>query len=84
MRPSAPDNVSVFLRAPSLEEYERRLRKRATEDEASIQRRLAAARAELALAPTYSYQIINDDLNSATARLRAFVADQFARAHHDG
>jgi guanylate kinase len=67
-----------------LEEYERRLRKRATEDEASIQGRLSVARAELALAPTYSYQIINDDLDSATARLRAFVADQFARARHDG
>jgi guanylate kinase len=84
VRRLAPDNVSVFLRAPSLEEYERRLRKRATEDEASIQGRLSVARAELALAPTYSYQIINDDLDSATARLRAFVADQFARARHDG
>jgi guanylate kinase len=84
VRQIVPDNVSVFLRAPSLEEYERRLRKRGTEEETVIQRRLAAARAELALAPTYSYQIVNEDLARAIAELRTIVADQFARARDDG
>jgi guanylate kinase len=69
----------VFLRAPSTEEYERRLRQRGTEDEVSIQRRLAAARAELAHAPGYQYLITNDDLAAATAALRAIVAREFER-----
>lgn len=79
-----PDHVSVFLRAPSLDEYERRLRNRGTEDEAKIQRRLSAARSELALADSYSYQIVNEDVDTATAELRTLVADQFARARHAG
>jgi guanylate kinase len=84
VRSVVPDHVSVFLRAPSLEEYERRLRQRATENEPAIERRLAAARAELALAPTYSYQIVNEDLTTAIVELRAIVADQFARVRDDG
>jgi guanylate kinase len=78
------DHTSVFLRAPSMEEYERRLRARGTENEAAIQRRLAAARAELDLAPTYSYQIVNEDLATASAELRRIVADRFARKRNDG
>ena len=65
--------------APSLGEYERRLRRRGTEDEANIRRRVAAARAELAHAPEYQYQIVNDDLAAATAELRAVVAREFER-----
>jgi guanylate kinase len=79
-----PDHVSVFLRAPSIEEYERRLRHRGTEDEAKIQRRLKAARAELALADSYSYQIVNEDVNAATTELRSIVADTFARTRYAG
>jgi guanylate kinase len=52
VRRACPDNCSVFLRAPTWEEYERRLRQRGTEDEASIARRLATARRELDLATT--------------------------------
>jgi guanylate kinase len=84
VRRVVPDHISVFLRAPSLVEYERRLRQRATEDPSAIERRLNAARAELALAPTYSYQIVNEDLTTAIAELRAIVADQFARVRDVG
>ncbi|HEY1377846.1 MAG TPA: guanylate kinase [Gemmataceae bacterium] len=79
VRQKCPDHVSVFLLAPSPEEYERRLRLRGTEDETSIQRRLAAARAELARAAGYQYQITNDHLAKATAELRAIVAREFER-----
>jgi guanylate kinase len=79
VRPQWPDHVSVFLRGPSLEAYEHRLRGRGTEDEAAIQRRLVAARAELAHAPGYQYQIVNDDLAAATTEFRAIVAREFER-----
>jgi guanylate kinase len=79
-----PDNISVFVRAPTIKEYEQRLRQRGTEGEGEIRKRLAAAAAELALAGTYSYQIVNDDPATATAELRRIVADRFARIRDDG
>jgi guanylate kinase len=79
-----PDHVSVFLKAPSMAEYERRLRARGTEDDATIRRRLATARAELAHAAGYQYQITNDDLARATAELRQVVAREFERTRDAG
>ena len=63
----------------AMEEYERRLRKRHTEDEPALQRRLAAARGELAHAGEYQHQVINDDLDSAVADLRAIVGGLFPK-----
>jgi len=83
VRRLCPDHVSVFLLAPTLEEYERRLVARG-EDPASIRRRMETARAELALAAGYQYQITNDDLARATAELRGVVGREFERAHDAG
>jgi guanylate kinase len=77
VRGRCPDCVSVFLRPPSLEELERRLRLRRTEDDAAVARRLAAARRELERAGEYDYQVVNDDLDRAVAELRALVAKLF-------
>jgi guanylate kinase len=82
VRRQCPDSVSVFLRASSLEVYERRLRDRGTEDEAAIQRRLARARLELDHAGEYDYQIVNDDLESAVTQLREVVRRQFEGKAH--
>jgi guanylate kinase len=84
VRASCPDVVTVFLRAPSLEVLEQRLRDRRTEAEASIQRRLANARSELAHAGEYQYQVINDSLESAVAQLGAIVRGQLERDKHAG
>jgi guanylate kinase len=54
VRRQYPDAVLIFIRAPSLEAYERRLRERKSgEDEATLQKRLSAARHELACAVEY-------------------------------
>jgi guanylate kinase len=79
-----PDAVSVFLRTSSLDTYEERLRKRGTEDEAAIERRVANARAELTHAPEYDAQIINDDLHTAVAQLRQIVRRQFEKPNPAG
>lgn len=79
-----PDAVSIFVRAASPAEYERRLRARRTESEEQIQRRLRAAEAELARAPEYDYQVINDDLPTAIAELRAIVSSLFERSRDAG
>lgn len=84
VRAKCPDAVSVFLRASSWEECERRLRGRGTEDEATILRRLANARSEMARAGEYQFQVINDDLDSAVEQLHVIVSRQFERSGHAG
>ena len=69
--------VSIFLCASTLDAYEQRLRKRGTETEEGIRRRLAGAQRELARAGEYDYQVINDDLDRAVADLRGVVEQQF-------
>src|SRR5262249_23857012 len=79
VRKSCPDAVAVFLKPSNAEDYEQRLRRRGSEDEAAIQRRLKTARRELARAPEYEYQVINDDLDTAVAHLKAIVQKQFQK-----
>jgi guanylate kinase len=77
VRRACPKSCSIFLRAPSWQEYEQRLRRRGTEDEAAIVRRLATARRELERVGEYDHVIINDDLATAVAELRQLVASLF-------
>ncbi len=63
-----PLAIGILILPPSLEELARRLRARQTEDEETIQVRLANARAEIEFAKKcgkYEYTIINDDLERA-------------------
>jgi guanylate kinase len=66
----------VFLRPPTLEELERRLRGRRTDDESTIARRLARAKLEMDEAPKYDRIIVNDDRVRAATELRVFVLER--------
>lgn len=68
-----PEAVSFFVRTPSLEGYEERLRSRGTETEEAIARRLADVRVELAAAPEYDYQIVNETVPQAVRTLRTLL-----------
>jgi guanylate kinase len=65
--------IDVFIEPPSLEELERRLRGRATDDERVIRKRLENARAEMEHAGEYTYRIVNDELEKAYADLKAII-----------
>ena len=83
LKASFPDAVGVFVLPPSLEELERRLRGRGTEDEPTTLRRLQAARREIAHYGFFDYVIVNDDLSQAYERLRGIVhAERCRRARH--
>ncbi|MBI4701446.1 MAG: guanylate kinase [Deltaproteobacteria bacterium] len=83
IRARLPDVVSVFVLPPALDELERRLRGRGTEDEATTLRRLANAKGEIAHYGLFDYVIINDDLEQAYGRLRAIVyAERSRRRRH--
>lgn len=73
MRQKRPDAVLVFLRASTPEAYEDRLRRRHTDDEVSLQRRLKSAEVELAVGKSYDHQLINDNLDEAVAALKAVI-----------
>jgi guanylate kinase len=60
-----PEAITIFLRPPSLEVLEARLRQRHTETEQAVQRRLRQARDELAVAGQYHYQVVNDEVDRA-------------------
>ncbi|KAG0206520.1 guanylate kinase [Mortierella sp. GBA30] len=66
----------LSVQPPSIEELEKRLRGRGTEKEADIQSRLAAAQGELDYAKkegAYDETIINDDLEAAYTKFKAFI-----------
>lgn len=75
-----PDAVSVFLRPPSLEVLEKRLRGRGTDDEARIASRLAAAQREMAQAKHYTYTVVNDDAEKAAGDLDAILTAELCRS----
>ena len=66
IRASFPEAVLIFIRPPSLEELERRLRSRGDTSDADIDRRLAVAAHQIAEAPAiYDHIVLNDDLDTA-------------------
>jgi guanylate kinase len=68
-----PDAVTIFVRPETLEELERRLRSRGTESEPSLQRRLNAARQELAGADLYQYQVTNQNVDRAVDEILSIL-----------
>jgi guanylate kinase len=74
-----PSAVGVFILPPSMGELERRLRGRATDDEATIQRRFAKAKLEIEHYRLCDYVIVNDDFEKAKARLFSVVRAEASR-----
>ncbi len=75
------DYVSVFLTTPSMEELERRLRGRGTEEEAFIQARLEAAQREMQYVDRYQYVVLNDTVENAVSHLESIVETEKSRRH---
>jgi guanylate kinase len=71
------DALSIFVKAPSVEELKNRLKGRGTESEESLQKRLDKAEYEMTFAPQFDVVIVNDNLNTAVTEcldlIRKFV-----------
>ncbi|XP_011556112.2 guanylate kinase isoform X2 [Plutella xylostella] len=70
----------VFVMPPSVEELERRLRARNTENKAALQKRLETARKEIEFGQmpgNFHIVILNDNLDKAYSELRDFIAQNF-------
>ena len=74
-----PDAVAVFILPPSMAVLHQRLRGRASEDEATVQRRFDVARDEIAHYGLFDYVLENRDLDEATSRLVSIVLAEECR-----
>ncbi len=68
-----PDSILIFLEPPSIEELRTRLRKRGTDDEASIERRLSRFPMEKAKGFKYPQRLVNDDLEQTIAQVLGLI-----------
>jgi guanylate kinase len=73
------DLVRVFILPPSMAELESRLKRRAEDDETTIQKRLRGAREEIEKWSDYDYVIVNEDLADAYASVGAILAAERLR-----
>ena len=82
---AAADMVGVFILPPDAATLERRLKTRAQDSQAVVNRRLAAAASEIAHWRDYDYVIVNADLEASLAGLRAILAaERLKRARQTG
>lgn len=65
--------VSIFILPPSMEELERRLKKRNQDDEEEIQRRLDTAHFEISKYVLYDYVIINNEFNDSLQKIQTII-----------
>lgn len=83
VRARRPEAVSIFIQPPSLAELERRLRRRNTESEERIRRRIEHAREELDALEAdllreerdFRYVIVNADVELAAEALRSTIEE---------
>jgi guanylate kinase len=68
-----PQAIWIFILPPSIQALEDRLLHRAQDDEATIQKRVMAAKEELTHVAEADYLVINDDFDTALAELNQVV-----------
>ena len=71
-----PDALSIYIVPPTMEELERRIRERNTEDEDTIMKRIAKARREMQEIDFYEHVVCNDDLDKATQEIRDIILNE--------
>jgi guanylate kinase len=74
------DSVTIFVKAPSFAELERRLRARATETGGEIEKRLERAKHQLEQEDEFDYVIVNDDVERAADELLEIVQRELQTA----
>ena len=73
VRDTVPGAVTIFVKAPSFDELERRLRDRATESAGEIGERLALARRQMEHEGDFHHVVLNDDVDRAVDELERIV-----------
>lgn len=77
-----PHAITIFVKPPSMEICEQRLRARKTDSDAVIQQRLAKVQHELSFADRYRHQVVNDDLDRAIQEILG-ILDSYREIGHN-
>lgn len=74
VRERKPEAIMYFIAPPSLEELEKRLRRRGDTSDEDIEDRLEIAKSELAEAPDlFDHIVVNDNLDQAISELEGLI-----------
>jgi len=74
VRERKPEAIMYFIAPPSLEELEKRLRRRGDTSDEDIEDRLEIAKSEMAEAPElFDHIVVNDNLDQAISELEALI-----------
>lgn len=76
-----PDVVSVFILPPSIEELQRRLKRRAEDEDHVIFRRLQTAETEIAHWNDYDYVLVNEDIDRCFSELKQILTAERMKRH---
>lgn len=68
-----PDSVLIFIDVPSFDELVNRLKKRRTESEEDLQKRIDRAKMELSYKDKFDYIFINEDLEKVTKEIKSLL-----------
>jgi guanylate kinase len=74
VRKAMPECATIFILPPSRRALEERLRKRATDSDQVIERRLRDAVGDMSHSREFNYVVVNDDFEHAVADLMRIVA----------
>ncbi len=78
-----PEAVTIFLMPPTFEDLEKRLRKRNTDSEENIIRRLNIAKKEIIYKDKYDYIVINNTVDKAVIDIKNIIANEKKKINTD-
>lgn len=79
IKKSIDTGIYIFILPPTLLELEKRLRKRGQDSEEVIKKRLNNAKKEIEHAPSYDYNITNDNLDESISCLKSIIIAERCR-----
>ena len=80
IKKSFADSILIYILPPSLEELEKRLRGRASDDEAEIRARLEKARKEIENCAAYDHIIFNENLDKTLEEVTSIILSERSRS----
>lgn len=75
--------VLIFILPPSFKNLKSRLKKRSTENNKEILKRLNLARQEVAYLGRYNYVVVNDTIKKATEQLKAIILAERCKINNE-
>jgi guanylate kinase len=76
-----PEAILIYIAPPSLDELIARLKKRQTENEEELKKRIERAKMELSQKDKFDYFIINNDLNTAFQEIKVLIGKIIDRSN---